>query len=551
MKRNFSIDQFERIAATGIAAMIVVVLVAQTRLLYIFPQPDGARWWGDETGQMLELRTELQHGFASIPTALGSSVAITNGLVRGNSWLAAVIYGAPALLFSNVADVVTIGRTITFALSILLLFVMYRTMRALQVPSFLAFFSILLLVSTRSFFYASHAARLDVAAAVAVMALVWYLSSWYDALRQTRWRPSALWYFLYGAVVILGASLSIHLLTLLGALSLYIFWRFGTLRKPSAIISVISGAAVMLGIFIAIYAMCGAPFSLYGPSSAPNQFQSVAAELPILRPFSRSVQVANILERVHGLWAEAPAFLILIAVAIILRVASRFSKPKFEAGTWISGSAVVVAIAWLLFESPALYYYVQVLPMFIAAIMCGISRRWKLGSAMVPIVFGISIVLTYVGITDSIRAERSAGVMSRENNHAATQALDSILSNAHSSMPPIVLAQNPAIAALEFDKHVHLMTAHLVSFPTSNESIADVLRNLSAQYVLLYAAHDGSTYSADYAILRPIADSLGTVVLRTPGILFDVHRNYFMSGAWGEDRSLDTLILYRLPTIAR
>ncbi|HEX5315722.1 MAG TPA: hypothetical protein VFX22_03640, partial [Candidatus Kapabacteria bacterium] len=65
--------RLERMATVIIAVLVVIVLVAQVRLLYVFPQPDSARWWGDETGQMLELRTELHDGYARIPTGVGSS----------------------------------------------------------------------------------------------------------------------------------------------------------------------------------------------------------------------------------------------------------------------------------------------------------------------------------------------------------------------------------------------------------------------------------------------------------------------------------------------
>ncbi len=533
-----------------IAALIVVVLIAQARLLYIFPQPDSARWWGDETGQMLELRTELQNGYASIPTALGSSVAITNGLIRGNSWFAAVVYGVPALIFSNVTDIVTMGRTITFALSIVLFFVMYRMMRVSQVSPILALFGVLLLAATRSFFFASHAARLDVAAALGVLAFVWYLSSRSEAMKEKRWRPSSLWYFSYGAFVIVFASLSIHLLTLLGAFSLYMLWQFGAFRKSSAIISVVSGAAVMAGMFVAIYAISGVPFSLYGPSSAPNQFQSVAAELPIFRPFSRSVQVANILERIHGLWSEAPAFLMLIFIPIIFRLAVRSSASKLDMGIYISGAAIVIAVAWLLFESPALYYYVQVLPLFIIALMIGISRRWNLTPGMLTIVSCLAIVLCMFGIMDTMLVKSTARAIDQGNRAALAEVIDSIRNDTHSSARPIVLAQNPAIAMLEHDKNVRLMTAHIVSFPTSSEPMANVLQKLDVKYILLYASWDSSIYSADYQALRPIANSLGTVILRRPGILFDVHRDYFTQQELQEHGSLDTLILYKFPAIA-
>src|SRR5665213_2569558 len=38
-----------------LVVLVILMLAAQARLLYVFPQPDSARWWGDETGQMLEL----------------------------------------------------------------------------------------------------------------------------------------------------------------------------------------------------------------------------------------------------------------------------------------------------------------------------------------------------------------------------------------------------------------------------------------------------------------------------------------------------------------
>jgi hypothetical protein len=550
MSPDKSTGRFERYAAILIAAMIVVVLIAQARSLYIFPQPDAARWWGDETGQMLELRTELQDGYARIPTALGSSVAITNGFVRGNSWFAAIVYGVPALLFSYSANVVSIGRTITFLLSILLLFAMYRVMLASQVPRMLALFSVLLLTASRSFFFASHAARLDVAAAIAVLAFVWYLSSRDNAMKQAQWKPSALWYFSYGAMAIFFASLSIHLLTLLGVLSCYMFWRFGAFHKPFAIASAVCGAVTMLGLFVAIYSVSGASFSIYGPSVAPNQFQSVATELPILRPFSRSVQVANILERLHGMWTEAPAFAMLIIAAIILRLAVRSSVSKTNRGSWISGAAIAIAIAWLLFESPALYYYVQVLPLFIIALISGISRKWMVNPITISVLVGISIALCSFGILDSIHATCSAWKIENGNHRVLAEAIDSIRSDTKSSVPPIVLAQNPAIAMLEHDKNVRLMTAHLISFPVSNEPIANVLQKLHVQYILLYAAHDGSVYSADYHALRPIADSEGTIIFRKPGMLFDVDRDYFSVSALRDESSHDTLILYKLPSIA-
>src|SRR5437762_2976434 len=102
----------EKFISFSLLAIILFVLAVQFRSLYIVPMADGARWWGDETGQIIELKTELEEGHARIPIGLGSTVATTNGLVRGNSWLAAFIYGLPAAALYPTFDLVAIGRTI-------------------------------------------------------------------------------------------------------------------------------------------------------------------------------------------------------------------------------------------------------------------------------------------------------------------------------------------------------------------------------------------------------------------------------------------------------
>ena len=237
-------------------------------------------------------------------------------------------------------------------------------------------------------------------------------------------------------------------------------------------------------------------------------------------------------------------------LALALRSIRRRSLPKSSRVNWISGASCVVAIAWLLFESPALYYYIQVLPLFIVAAVMGISRWWKPTMVANTIVAGICILFCFFAVMDTIHAERTAQALDRDNHTALAEALDSIHRNTSSIEPPLVLAQNPAITMLEHDKRVDLMTAHIVSFPTSSDPITSVLQKLRVNYLLLYVSHDGSNYSADYHALRPIADSIGTVILRKPGILFDVDRDYFSQNALNADGSLDTLILYKLPSIA-
>ena len=544
--RNHS---WERTASIILGVLIAVGLIAQTRVLYEFPQPDSSRWWGDETGQMLELRTELQDGYARIPTALGSSVAITNGLVRGNSWLAAIMYGVPTLLFSHFANVVEIGRTITFLLSLLLLFAMYRAMRRFGTNRIIALLVLLILISTRNYFFSTHAARLDVAASIAVVLLTWYCAAKFEQYRIGTWDPSLWWYAAIGAAVLALATLSIHLLTLLPLITIYCFWKLQAYRRPLSLLAAITGALVVAAMLFGIYSLSGAPVSVFGPSAGNNQFHTVASNLPVLRPFSRSVQVANILERVHGLWSEAPTVIVFAFITLLFSISRKGTVPKSLAQCFTLGASIVILLAWLLFESPALYYYVQVLPIFLIAMAFVVSNRLKIQRNAIAIIILCAGVLSYFGIADVLRASATAKNISKDNGSALQTAVEEIESENGNKDRPIVLAQNPAIAVLEYDSRVRLMTAHLVSFPISNEPLAATLQKLKVQYLLLYAPHDSSIYSDDYAVLRPLADSIGTVVFRDTGILFDVHRDYFMPQSFAG--TPDTLILYKLPFAAR
>jgi hypothetical protein len=416
---------------------------------------------------------------------------------------------------------------------------MYRMMRAFHVSSLLALFALLLLVTSRSFFFASHAARLDVAAALSVLGFIWYLSSRFDRWQRAVWLPTPTWFFLYGIVAILFATLSIHLLTLLGLLSVYSLFRFGAVRKPKHFLFAATGALVAVVVLIAIYKISGAPITVFGHTAIPNQFQSVVQKLPIERPFSRSVQVSNILERITGLWSEAKFIVIAIAASVFLLFLHRSSK-KSSRENFLFGGTAIILIAWLFFESPARYYFVQVLPLFIVTAMIAISSR-QIVNKVLPIAL-CSLGLLYFGIRDARNARTLSETIYRDNATAIEAALRVIYTEPHGSRP-IVLAQNPAIASLEREQDIRLMTAHFVSFPLSSESIANVVLTIPVKYMMLYAAGDGSVYSDDYHALRPVADSIGTVLLKQTGILFDVHRDYFTNVA---TRPNDTLILYKL-----
>jgi hypothetical protein len=519
-----------------LAALIVIVLTMQARLLYIFPAPDSARWWGDETGQMLELRAELQDGHARIPTALGSSLEQSNGLVRSNSWFAAFVYGIPLLLFRSVADVVAIGRTVTFTLSLLLCAIIFVIMRRLKIDESLALLAILLLASTRSFFYASHAARLDIAVAISVLLFVSYLAICYQKYVTGTWRPTSAWCFLYGVIAIFFATLSIHLLTLLGLLSLFVLVQFSIYRNVRLLGASVAGVLCVVVVLTSVYWLSDAPMTLFSTSIRPNQFQSVASGLPILRPFSRSVQWANILERATGLWSEARLSLLISVVVLIFSAFKKQRAVDPERIFWIRAT-LVIFIAWLFFQSPALYYYMHVLPLFLMCLAVMLSNRTQLRDT---ILIGLGVGVAFAGIRDTTLAAPLAKAIAHDN-HAA---IDSMLRLVGQKDRPIVSAQNPAISQVEHSERVRLMTPHFLDFADRNESSLQTMKRVGVRYMMLYTPGDHKIYSSDYAALRPLADSFAIVRSRIPGVLLDANRDYFCTPSL--ELPKDTLIFYEL-----
>src|SRR5581483_10320881 len=196
---------------------------------------------------------------------------------------------------------------------------------------------------------------------------------------------------------------------------------------------------------------------------------------------------------------------------------------------------------------PALYYYMQVLPLFVVALIALLASRWRSSLLLCVPTLVAGIILCYLGTRDALNASSLAETIARDNNRAIEEVTTTINLQSPNGRPT-VLAQNPAIARLEHDTTLRLMTAHFISFPIYRGPIPDILRATHVGYIVLYASHDGSVYSEEYGVLRPIADRIATPVLKIPGTLFDVHRDYFKP--LSQD-SLDTLILYSFPYRAR
>jgi len=502
--------------------------------------PDSARWWGDETGQIIELKAELHDGYAHIPIGLGSTVAVTNGIVRGNSWLAAIIYGIPATLFASQFDLVSIGRTITALLSLLLVALLLVALRKFNVDRVLTLFVILLLISTRSFFFASHAARLDVAAGLALLGVVVYLSRRYEEWQAAHCQPSEKWFFIVGAGMLLLATLSIHLLTLLAPIALLALYHFGAFRKWSLIGAAIGGAAAVALLLFVIYYLSGAPITLFGATQLHTQFHSVIDEIPITKLFSPNAQIGNVFARWEGFVAEAPAVLGLAIAAVVLTLV-RIKHVKLSLGERFALQSCILAIvSWLLLESYAIYYYMQVLPLivFVSALLIARSLPAPVASRSVRVALLIaSILISYVALTDATLALTSGSRVTTANHQALKQAV--------SNIPPtgdVILAQNPSLAWLLHRTNMKVMSSHFLEFPITDRAPADVMKAEHVKYLLLYVDPKDKNYSFEVPTMMRVADSVGELIATQHGALLDVDRNYFAL----DTSRVDTLKLYKL-----
>ena len=179
LKKRASLTPSVRIRLEGLALFVLVIVVLvffylSCRSLYVFPVPDSYRWYGDETQtwMLLGWKNLLAHGRLTVPIALGSTLEQAQGLLLGSSWVPAVCYGLPQLVLSKEIDPITIGRSVTMAFALATLLVIGGTSYRLRLPTSARLLTLALLVTTRSFTFASHSARYDMMTGFAVVAFI-------------------------------------------------------------------------------------------------------------------------------------------------------------------------------------------------------------------------------------------------------------------------------------------------------------------------------------------------------------------------------------------
>lgn len=472
---------------------------------------------------MSEARTQITTGIVRYPMALGSTLAESKGLVLSMTWLSSLLYGLPAAIVS--ADPVSVGRVVTAALSIALLITLFSASRSLGTSRIAGLIALSLLVSSRAYLFASHSCRTDLLAGLIVLLFVWRMIV--DKSDHT-----ARWWLAYGAaIVFLCLSSSIHLLTLLAPVALFLAWRRGAFAQWRTSAAVMTGAILMLAVLVSIYALSMHSLTLFNPHA--HQFGDVLSSIPILRPFSRSVQVANVVIRAKQLWSEAPVALFGLAIIGI--------------GAWRQGinrdllfCAVIVTLSWLFLEGAEVNYLMHILPIVFLCFGLALSQLIVRRGQIVALA-GLTMLLVSISAYDALIA-RSIGYRLDRSNEFTTQSIARKIASTwpHSGLP-LVLSEPPSLERLSYLSQIRVMTDHFISLPERDEPIDSTLSRLHVKYAVLYNSPAFPKQREQVDSLYRVLMRHGTVIDREIGTTGDIGRKYFAPAQWQ-----DTLILIQL-----
>ena len=494
---------------------------------------------------MIEFRTQILTGVFRHPYALGSSLAHDSGLIFGNMWVPALLYGIPAALVSPVTmDIVLLGRTVTAVLAFTLLLGLYEIVRKLTSDRLLGLFSVLLLLTSRSFLLTSHSARYDLLSALAIIV------GGYSLLRHgAKWnRPgtAATIGFFTAATLLITIHVTIAL-----ALAAFVMVVYHARAKwLQAGLAFAGGVAVFAALLIGVSLLRGQ--ALWG-SSLHGSFALNIHDIPALRFYSRSVQTANFTQRWGTLKEFGFGYILAFAVIGSLAIIKLARRAEHWNVRWHGAILFFVLLSWFEFESSAptsyLIYILPVLSLLAALALNRLVRiEWRTW-----LIAGLGIAVSIMALRDLPGPHGKGYQLMSDNYQAVGAALDQMeqgdsgASIAHDARP-LVLTFNPAVHEVLRDTNVRLMTTHFVEFPVGALNVDSVLRAEHVNYSLVYLSAWKPDYMREVGPIMSALGKLATPIWERAGYFTDIGRSYFGSklGADIAHDVPDTVRLYRL-----
>jgi hypothetical protein len=510
----------------------IAVLGYQFSSLYLTPRPDCDRWHGDETWLMREFGTQMTTGVMRYPEALDATIGERNTFPVSSMWLNAVVYGVPVTIFHNYASIVDVGRTVTGVLTIVLLFAVYWIARQLGARREWAALAILVLITTRTFFLASHSARYDIWVGLGV------LLAWFTAIRLIRSKERISW-LLFGFSLPLLLVWNIHALRIAGALWAFAFFAAGGWKSVKSLVSTVASAAIGFAILAAIYLAFSGSIMLSDPHSGGSQFDQVMKNIPILHPFAPQLQWANIVIRFNQWYSEAALWLLMLASAfvagltLIFRDSQAYKSPILIA-------TVLVIFAWVLTMRPLPYYDLHILPILTVAAAVVLSRTLRASNLAWIAIAVLAIVIIAFSIKDTSVAKANGELATNTSARIAREIREDILKR--SPTKPTVMAEIPLISYFVQDTALKFIAPYFLIFPKDSITPPEFLQKHAVQFVAVEGTH--LTLPSGFTLTGHgyDADSLGILINRYVGYFNDNYRSYFQPF----QPPPDTLSLYQI-----
>jgi len=523
-------------ATFAVIAATITIFTLQLRTLYTVPVYDSVRWGGDETWLMREFENQSAHGVMSYPESFGEPQR-TDGVLAGSMWVDAVIYGATGALFFPAHDYDTIGRTVTAVLALFLLASVYFILRKLRVSPLIASASVLVVVASQGFVWATHSARYDLLTGLTVLWYCYYLSRHENATRAQM--------FIAGIAGVAAICFSRHLLLLGFGASLVFLFQQRIWKRPAQLAAWIAGSTLAAILLSFAYLVGAGEFSLFGRGGGEGSYSFVLNQIPILRPFSRNVQVSNVIERFQLFKIDALGILIVIAISIVLGVAywikgrprdqiGRVSSVENFAQKFFLSCTVVCTLVWLLAEGSRPYYLFHIVPLLIIGTAIVLELGSKL-AALVVLAVGIAF-----NAARAIPSDVLGAAIARDQSAAITKFLTETPRNSR------ILLDVAGLDRALSDTSRHVLTLDMFQPPHDAGALVQKLISNRIEYVILRSSPVSSSFEPGRALLPQVLDSIGTVRDSAFGFFYDDGRTYDASQIELKRQGLDTLRLFRI-----
>ena len=537
-------------AAFLVIAGALVLFALQLRTLYTVPVFDSVRWGGDETWLMREFGEQAAHGVMSYPENFSgpghTNAQRTDGVLAGSMWVDAVIYGATGNLFFPAHDYDSIGRTVTAILALLLIASVYTILRKLRISPLLAAVSVLLMVASQGFVWATHSARYDLLTGLTLIWFCYYLS------RRENASPKQM--FVAGIIGAAAICFSRHLLLLGLAASLVFLYQHRVWKHQALAWAWVAGSSVGAVILSVVYVAGAGELSLFGHGGAEGSYSFVLSQIPILRPFSRNVQVSNLIERFHLFLTDAPGMLIIFGVSSLVAIAYSLGvgrsgrvghrgRLSTQAQLFFLLCMIFCTVTWLLTEGSRPYYLFHIVPLLIigGAIILQwwtemFQRRW-FGETVAVSVLATAIAF---GAMRAIPNDVLGAAIRRDQSATITKFLSETPRNSR------ILLDVAGLDRALTDTSRAVLTLDMFQPPHEAGALIHKLHSNKIDYVILRSSPVSSPFEPGRALLPHVLDSIGTVRDTALGFYYDDGRSYHAAFPELIRQGIDTLWLYRV-----